>query len=142
MNMNASVSIKDLSLNFGAVSVLKDLNLDINDGEFLVLLGSSGCGKSTLLRAVADLLPPLDGRLSVLCRTASEARRRREVAFVFQDATLLPWRTVRENVALPLQVGKKSVSRSVDPRPDHWIELVGLSHLADRYPHQLSGGQR
>ncbi|MBA5804913.1 ABC transporter ATP-binding protein [Rhizobium changzhiense] len=142
----AAIETKDLAIGYaGAVEttrILSGVDLSVGRGEFLTILGPSGCGKSTLLRAVADLLPPLDGRLSVLGKTASEARRRREVAFVFQDATLLPWRTVRENVALPLQVGKNSVSRSVDPRPDHWIELVGLSHLADRYPHQLSGGQR
>ncbi|MFH7428797.1 ATP-binding cassette domain-containing protein, partial [Pseudomonas syringae group genomosp. 7] len=65
MNMNASVSIKDLSLNFGAVSVLKDLNLDINDGEFLVLLGSSGCGKSTLLNCIAGLLDASEGQIFI-----------------------------------------------------------------------------
>ena len=65
MNMNASVSNKDLSLNFGAVSVLKDLNLDINDGEFLVLLGSSGCGKSTLLNCIAGLLDASEGQIFI-----------------------------------------------------------------------------
>jgi len=122
--------------------VLSGVDLQIDKGEFLTILGPSGCGKSTLLRVIADLLPPLDGRLSVLGRSPSQARRRREVAFVFQDATLLPWRTVRQNVELPLQVGRGSVSRTAHARPERWIELVGLSHLADRYPHQLSGGQR
>jgi NitT/TauT family transport system ATP-binding protein len=126
----------------GSVRVLSGVDLTIGKGEFLTILGPSGCGKSTLLRAVADLLPTMDGDLSVFGRTPSEARRSREVAFVFQEATLLPWRTVRQNVALPLQVGRKSVSRPVEPKPDHWLDLVGLSHLADRYPHQLSGGQR
>jgi len=122
--------------------VLSGVDLNVARGEFLTILGPSGCGKSTFLRAVADLLPPLEGRLSILGKTPSQARRRREVAFVFQDATLLPWRTVRENVELPLQVGRRSVSRAVQVRPDHWIDLVGLSALAGRYPHQLSGGQR
>ena len=87
-----SVAIKDLSLNFGAVSVLKDLNLDIEEGEFLVLLGPSGCGKSTFLRVVADLIPPSRGQVDVLSTTPHAARMRRDIGFVFQDAALLPWR--------------------------------------------------
>lgn len=142
----AAIETQALTIGYAGsdepIRVLSDVDLRIGKGEFLTILGPSGCGKSTLLRAVADLLPPLNGRLSVLGQTPSEARRRRDVAFVFQDATLLPWRTVRQNVELPLQVGKRSVSRSVDPKPAYWIELVGLSRLADRYPHQLSGGQR
>jgi NitT/TauT family transport system ATP-binding protein len=143
----AAVEARALAVGYAdtggrAAPVLSGVDLTVGKGEFLTILGPSGCGKSTFLRAVADLLAPLDGELSVLGRTPSQARRRREVAFVFQDATLLPWRTVRQNVELPLQVGRGRVSRVADARPDHWIDLVGLSHLADRYPHQLSGGQR
>jgi len=140
-----AVEARALSIGYAgppSAAVLAGVDLDVGRGEFLTVLGPSGCGKSTLLRAVADLLPPLGGRLSVLGKTPSQARRRREVAFVFQDATLLPWRTVRQNVELPLQVGRRNVSRLAAARPDHWIDLVGLGHLADRYPHQLSGGQR
>ena len=145
MRQGVAIEASALAVGYGGVPagrVLSGVDLSIARGEFLTILGPSGCGKSTFLRAVADLLPPLEGRLSILGKTPSQARRRREVAFVFQDATLLPWRTVRENVELPLQVGGKNVSRSVEARPDHWIELVGLSALAGRYPHQLSGGQR
>jgi NitT/TauT family transport system ATP-binding protein len=143
----AAIDAKGLALGYpaaggGAQPVLAGLDLAVAKGEFLTVLGPSGCGKSTLLRAVADLLPPLGGRLSVLGKPASEARRRREVAFVFQDPTLLAWRTVRQNVELPLVVGRRSVVRAIEPRIDELIALVGLSELAHRYPHQLSGGQR
>ena len=126
-----------------ASPVLTGLDLSVARGEFLTILGPSGCGKSTLLRVIADLLPPLDGSMAVLGRSPSEARRRREVAFVFQDATLLPWRNVRQNVELPLQIGRGSVARrSAGVSSDVWIDLVGLTPYAARYPHQLSGGQR
>jgi len=128
----------------GAASpVLRGLDLSVARGEFLAILGPSGCGKSTLLRVIADLLPPLEGEIAVLGRTPSEARRRRNVGFVFQDATLLPWRTVRQNVELPLQVGRGSVERRVaQTSSGDWLDLVGLSAYAERYPSQLSGGQR
>ncbi|MBP1860326.1 ABC transporter ATP-binding protein [Rhizobium herbae] len=141
-----AIKAEGLSLGYAGsgkpVRVLSDVDLTVEKGEFLTILGPSGCGKSTFLRAVADLLPPIAGHLWVLGKAVSEARQRREVAFVFQEPTLLPWRTARQNIALPLQVGKGSVSRSVNPRTDHWLDLVGLSQLGDRYPHQLSGGQR
>jgi NitT/TauT family transport system ATP-binding protein len=147
MKADPSIEAQGLTLGFAgaggaAAPVLAGLDLKVMRGEFLTILGPSGCGKSTLLRAVADLLPPLAGHLSVLGKTPAEARRRREVGFVFQDPTLLPWRTVRENVALPLQVGRRRVTRAVDSRPEQWLALVGLDALAERYPHQLSGGQR
>jgi len=125
-----------------ASTVLADVALTVGRGEFLTILGPSGCGKSTLLRAVADLLPPLAGSLSVLGGSAEAARLRREVAFVFQEATLLPWQTVRRNVELPLRVGRGAVTRPVEGDADAWLSLVGLSGLGERYPDQLSGGQR
>jgi len=126
----------------GGTVVLSDVDLRVERGDFLTILGPSGCGKSTLLRVVADLLPPLSGTISVLGHPPARARSRREVAFVFQDPTLLPWRTVRENVELPLQVGRGSVTRPVETTADALLALVGLAEFADRYPDQLSGGQR
>ncbi|CAM5769783.1 sulfonate ABC transporter ATP-binding lipoprotein [Labrys miyagiensis] len=146
--MSDALAIETQGLSLGYVGpnepvrVLSGVDLAVGKGEFLTILGPSGCGKSTFLRAVADLIPIIDGRLSVLGEAPSDARRRRQVAFVFQEATLLPWRTVKQNIELPLQVGKRNVLRSANPRPDHWLGLVGLSHLSGRYPHQLSGGQR
>ena len=136
----------DLALGYrGAwppIEVLSHVDLHIAYGEFLTILGPSGCGKSTLLRVVADLLAPLGGSIIVMGGTPEAARLRREVAFVFQDATLLPWRTVRENVALPLQVGLGKADRPPDASVDELLTLVGLAPQADSYPHQISGGQR
>ena len=126
----------------GGAVVLSDVDLRVERGDFLTILGPSGCGKSTLLRVVADLLPPLSGAIAVLGHPPARARSRREVAFVFQDPTLLPWRTVRENVELPLQVGRGRVTRPVETTADALLALVGLAEFADRYPDQLSGGQR
>src|SRR5687768_308948 len=101
-----SLTIGHTLADGSASPVLSGLDLSVARGEFLTILGPSGCGKSTLLRVIADLLPPLEGSIAVGGRSPSEARRRREVAFVFQDATLLPWRNVRQNVELPLRVGR------------------------------------
>ena len=89
----------------GTVTALENIDLAIPRGSFLTLLGPSGCGKSTLLRVMADLIEPSGGRISVLGDAPATARLNREIGFVFQDAALLPWRTVLENVTLPLEVG-------------------------------------
>jgi NitT/TauT family transport system ATP-binding protein len=124
------------------VTVITGLDLVVEAGSFLSILGPSGCGKSTLLRVVADLLPPLAGTVEVLGATAAAVRSRRDVAFVFQDSTLLPWRTVRENVCLPLQVGRSSLTRAIADRSEALLDLMGLAGFGGRYPKQLSGGQR
>jgi NitT/TauT family transport system ATP-binding protein len=123
------------------VAVLRHFDLEVPEGEFLTIIGPSGCGKSTFLRAVADLLTPIEGRLEVMGGTAAEARRRRDVAFVFQDPTLLPWRTALQNILLPDHVGR-TPPRSNAPSAMDLIGLMGLSGLEHRYPAQLSGGQR
>jgi NitT/TauT family transport system ATP-binding protein len=145
---HSKIAIAARSLNVGyrtqsgtPAVVLHDFDIDVPEGEFLTIIGPSGCGKSTFLRAVADLLEPISGSLSVLGGNASEARRRRDVAFVFQDSTLLPWRTALENVSLPHDVGGVA-RRPGGQSAESLLELMGLKGLEHRYPAQLSGGQR
>ena len=144
-----SIAIEAKALDVGyrtpsgkPVVVLRNFDLTVPEGEFLTIIGPSGCGKSTFLRAVADLLDPASGSLSVLGGMASAARRRRDVAFVFQDSTLLPWRSVIENVSLPHDVGGGLSKRSEGPSAESLLDLMGLKGLERRYPSQLSGGQR
>jgi NitT/TauT family transport system ATP-binding protein len=127
---------------FGTVPVLNGVDLDVPQGGFLTILGPSGCGKSTLLRVMADLLAPLAGEITVLGGPPHAARMRRDIGFVFQDPTLLPWRSVRANIELPLQVGKGRAARPDGLATDDLLALLGLGGLAERMPDQLSGGQR
>jgi NitT/TauT family transport system ATP-binding protein len=124
-----------------SVTALSGIDLDVARGEFLTLLGPSGCGKSTLLRAVADLVPPSAGDIRVLGGTASAARRRRDIGFVFQDPALLPWRTTLANVLLPLEVANGARHKG-KATPAELLELVGLKGWENAYPHELSGGMR
>src|SRR5215471_13626218 len=89
----------------GTVTALENIDLEIPRGSFLTLLGPSGCGKSTLLRVMADLIAPTTGKMSVMGDQPTVARLNREIGFVFQDAALLPWCNVLDNVTLPLRVG-------------------------------------
>jgi NitT/TauT family transport system ATP-binding protein len=119
----------------GEVEAIRDLDLEIAAGEFVAILGPSGCGKSTLLRVIAGL-EPLDGG-SVAVGEGHKAR----AAFVFQDAHLLPWRTVEGNVEVPLELqGVERAERTERARSA--IDRVGLTEAARRYPAQLSGGMR
>ena len=128
----------------GGVLALDGVDLEIHNGEFVALIGPSGCGKSSLLRAIAGLVRPSSGALQV-AGLAPEAARKQwgRQAFVFQDPTLLPWRTVRDNVALPLELG---TSTSTDPERSaavaRALDLVGLAEFADTHPAELSGGMR
>ena len=139
-----AASLSGASVRFGDLTALQDISLEIGVGEFWTILGPSGCGKSTMLRLVSDLLPPAEGRVQVLGKSTEEARLAREFAFVFQDATLLPWRSALKNVELPLEIGRK---RGIDiPRGDRTplelLELVGLKGRQDALPSELSGGMR
>jgi NitT/TauT family transport system ATP-binding protein len=117
-------------------TVIAGLDLDVASGSFVALLGPSGCGKSTLLRVVAGLDAPDEGKV-----TLEGASARARVAFVFQDAHLLPWRSVLDNAALPLELA----GVSVDERRAHarkTLDDVGLAEATAKLPHELSGGMR
>ncbi len=117
------------------VTALADLNLIVQEGEFLSLLGPSGCGKSTALRIMADLAEPTKG--AVRWRDGV----RPETGFVFQEPTLMPWASVADNVWLPLRL--RGVSRNDAAREiESSLELVGLSRFANAYPRELSGGMK
>ncbi|WP_432348115.1 ABC transporter ATP-binding protein [Shinella yambaruensis] len=140
--MQNSVSIKDLSLSFGAVNVLENLNLDIGDGEFLVLLGSSGCGKSTLLNCIAGLLEPTGGQIFIKNKNVTwEEPKDRGIGMVFQSYALYPQMTVEKNLSFGLQVAKMP-RPEIDKRIARAAEILQIGPLLKRKPSELSGGQR
>lgn len=119
--------------------VLEGIHLEVLEGEFIGLIGPSGCGKSTMLKLISGLAGPERGSISVDGGSPMEARDR--LAFVFQDATLLPWLTVRKNVEMPLRLrGVPPEARS--EKAEKLLDLVKLSHVADSHPRQLSGGMK
>ena len=122
-----------------AVQALSAIDFELRDGEVLSVVGPSGCGKSTLLRIMAGLDGPSRGR--VLLSGVPVTGPRREIGVVFQQATLLPWRTVLENVLLPAQMQRLDRSRSTERARD-LLDLVGLSGFRDKYPFELSGGMQ
>ena len=125
----------------GEVHALDGIELSIRDKEFVCLIGPSGCGKSTILGIIAGLTKPSFGALKIDGKSIDVARQSHQIGLVFQDAVLLPWRTVYENVSLPLEVLK--FPRSERPeRIKMVVDLVGLSGFERRYPHELSGGMR
>ena len=141
-----AVQVAGLGRVFGGrkgheVAALDDVHLDIAAGEFVSLIGPSGCGKSTLLRIVADLDAPTSGSISVFGKTARQARIDQDYGIAFQQAGLLPWRTVAANVGLPLEVhGVAKSDRQA--RVAQLLEMVGLEDFARSYPDQLSGGMQ
>ena len=141
-----AIRCEDVAVRFiterRTVTALENVSFEIAEGSFLSLLGPSGCGKSTLLRVVADLVPPTEGRVTVLGGSAEAARRDHSLGFVFQDAALLPWRTAIQNVTLPLEVGGRSALPPGAPTPTELLAMVGLSGWENAYPHELSGGMR
>ena len=140
--MESSIEIKNLDLSFGAVKVLQDLNLDVTEGEFLVLLGSSGCGKSTLLNCVAGLLDVTDGQIFIKGKNVTwEEPSKRGIGMVFQSYALYPQMTVRGNLSFGLK--NAGVSKAeVAERVDRAAKVLQIEPLLDRKPSALSGGQR
>ena len=121
-----------------SLTALDGVDLEVERGSFVSVIGPSGAGKTTLLKVLGGLIEQTSGVVGIDGATPEEARRGNRIGFVFQDPTLLPWRTVADNVALPLEIANGS--RGGDVRGH--LEAVGLSEFADYYPHQLSGGMR
>ncbi len=137
-----SVSVRELSLNFGDVQVLRNLNLDIEEGEFLVLLGPSGCGKSTLLNCIAGLLDVSDGQIFIKERNVTwEEPKDRGIGMVFQSYALYPQMSVEGNLSFGLK-NARMPSDEITKRVTRASEILQIEPLLKRKPSQLSGGQR
>jgi len=137
-----SVSVKNLSLNFGAVSVLKTMNLDVQEGEFVVLLGPSGCGKSTLLNCLAGLLDISAGEIWIKGKNVTWAEpSERGIGMVFQSYALYPQMTVRGNLTFGLKIAGLPKDE-IEKRVARAAEILQIGPLLDRKPGALSGGQR
>lgn len=137
-----SVSVKDLNLSFGPVDVLQNLNIDINDGEFLVLLGSSGCGKSTLLNCIAGLLDITDGQIFIKGRNVTwDEPSKRGIGMVFQSYALYPQMSVEGNLSFGLK-NAKMPGAEIAKRVNRAAEILQIGPLLKRKPAALSGGQR
>ncbi|WP_406035176.1 ABC transporter ATP-binding protein [Nocardioides sp. NBC_00163] len=132
---------KQFASKQGQVQALADIDLSVGPGEFVSLIGPSGCGKSTLMRLVADLETPSAGTVEVFGKTAARARKDQDYGIAFQQSGLLAWRTVADNIAVPLELHKVSRRRRQE-RVAELVALVGLEEFTGHYPDQLSGGMQ
>ena len=138
----ANLKIKDINKNFGKTEVLKGINLDIKDGEFLVLLGPSGCGKSTLLNTIAGLETSNSGEILIDNYKVNDMEPSdRDIAMVFQSYALYPAMTVKGNVTFGLEQRKTSKDK-IEEALNRVSSLLKINELLERKPSQLSGGQR
>ena len=141
------IKIENLSMKYPnknggePVTALKNVNLDIKQGEFISLLGPSGCGKTTLLRIIADLLQPTEGKITVRGETPRDIRLKKKYGVVFQNPVLYDWRTIRRNICMPMELMEmKKAERT--KQVTKMLDLVGLQDFGKRYPYELSGGMQ
>ncbi len=138
----ADVSLRAVRKTFGSVIAVRDLDLDVRDGEFISFLGPSGCGKTTTLNMIAGLEQPTAGKIAIGGRDITRvAARDRDIAMVFQSYALYPHMTVRRNLAFALRV-RGHASAEIARQVERAAATLELGPLLDRYPRQLSGGQR
>ena len=139
-----TIEIKNICKSFEGknknLSVLKDINLTINDGELICLLGPSGCGKTTLLRLIAGLEQPSSGEIIANGEVVKKPSGDRAV--IFQQYSLFPWLTVLQNVTFGLEMTKKGTKEENIAAAERYLESVGLIDFKDSYPHELSGGMK
>src|SRR6185312_9457882 len=138
----AAVHIRGVEKYFGATHVIRGVTIDIEDGQFTVLVGPSGCGKSTLLRMIAGLEEIGSGEIVIGSKVVNKMMpKERDIAMVFQNYALYPHMTVRDNLSFSLMLAKQSKAMA-DERVMKAADILGLAELLDRFPRQLSGGQR
>jgi iron(III) transport system ATP-binding protein len=144
----AQVLLKHINKSFGDVEVIKEIDIKINDGEFLSFLGPSGCGKTTMLRMIAGFEKPTSGEIFIGDNLVSSVKENiflspdnRNISMVFQNYAVWPHMNVFDNVAYPLKVSKVN-KKEIKKRVSEVLELVKLGNLSKRYPNQLSGGQQ
>src|SRR6202161_3894952 len=138
----ANVSIRNVRKAFGSTEVLHGVSVEIDDGEFVILVGPSGCGKSTLLRMIAGLENVTAGEIAIGDRVVNNvAPKERDIAMVFQNYALYPHMTVRDNMAFSLSLAK-APKTVIDQQVNRAAQILGLTPYLNRYPRQLSGGQR
>jgi multiple sugar transport system ATP-binding protein len=138
----ADVRIDKVTKRFGSVQVMHGVSVDIEDGEFVVLVGPSGCGKSTLLRMLAGLEEVSDGTIAIGGRVVNDVLpKERDIAMVFQSYALYPHKTVFDNIGFPLKMARRP-REEIRQKVEKAAGILDLAHLLDRYPKQLSGGQR
>ncbi|SEM70111.1 ABC transporter ATP-binding protein [Palleronia pelagia] len=131
--------ISGLTKRYGDFLALSDVDLSLGKGEFASVIGSSGCGKSTLLKIMAGLMPPSAGRVVLDDRPVLGPRA--DIGMMFQQATLLPWKTAIENIVMPISIREgRSAAKKALPRAQELLELVGLEAAGNKYPDELSGG--
>jgi len=139
--------IDDLSVVFppknggDPIKALKNISLEIGQGEFISLVGPSGCGKTTLLRAMADLQAPTSGSISIRGQSPKQIRLEKKFGIVFQTPVLYDWRTVRRNVCMPMEI-KGLPRKHRTAKVTEMLEMVGLYKFGKQYPHELSGGMQ
>ena len=143
--MSPKIFAKSLDLTFstndGPVDALKDVNLDINEGDFVSFIGPSGCGKTTFLRVLADLERPTGGTVQINGVSPKSARENRAYGYVFQAPGLYPWRTIGKNIKLPLEIIGLS-KQEQNERVERVLKLVDLQDFENKFPWQLSGGMQ
>jgi NitT/TauT family transport system ATP-binding protein len=121
--------------------IFKNINLTVRDGEFVSIVGPSGCGKTTMLRVINGLMPHSGGQILIDGKSAEDLNQELLMGFVFQGASLLPWRTSLKNVLLGVE-GRGQNAKDTEQSARKYLELVGLSGFENYYPHQLSGGMQ
>ena len=138
----ASVEIRGVKKAYGATQVIHGVDIQINDGEFVILVGPSGCGKSTLLRMIAGLENITGGEIAIGERVVNDVPpKERDIAMVFQNYALYPHMTVADNMAFSMKL-RNAPKEEIAERVNKAAGILGLENLLDRYPRQLSGGQR
>ncbi|MCU0906629.1 MAG: ABC transporter ATP-binding protein [Rhodobacteraceae bacterium] len=138
----AALEVRGVRQDFGAVTALETLDLTVAQGTFVSIVGRSGCGKSTLLRVIAGLIAPTAGEVAIMGQPRADYLSRRRLGFVFQEASLLPWKTAAQNIALSLAITGAVPRAAIPARVAEMLRTVRLEGFGDHYPAQLSGGMR